>query len=100
MITLRNRIWLTHRHRLEYDFCPLCNNPLKWIYDGSVWVPCDREPILVYPGKGNQKAVIRRKLVQDCCLYADRVLAGIRPVEGHRPHVYTCTELHGGRYAE
>lgn len=89
----RDRLWLTHRRKLDTDFCPLCFAPIKWIYDGILWIPCDREPILVYPYAGDKKAVIRRELVNHCALYSDGILEGIKPVLAHMPHVFTCETL-------
>ena len=97
MTMFRERLWLTHRRRLETDFCPLCFSPIKWIYDGCIWIPCDREPILVYPSIGNKTAVINRELVNDCALFSDGAINGKRPILAHMPHVFTCSELRGKR---
>lgn len=93
MIQLRDRLYLTHRRRRAEDYCPLCYVPVKWVYDGIIWIPCDKEPALIYPGKGEKRAVIRRELRSDCSLYADGKIEGDIPVEGLIPHVLTCREL-------
>lgn len=92
MIQPQQRLYLTHRRRGNEDYCPRCCAPIKWIYDGSLWIPCSREPILCYPGQGYKKAVVNRRLRGDVWLYTDGRLAGLRPVSGHLPHVYDCTD--------
>lgn len=90
----RNRCWLRHRHKEEWDRCPLCNAPIRWIYVDSEWTPCDREGVtykrdfegdlLIYDGNG----------LKDCCkLYS--VGDSGRFKIGLLPHVYSCDELKG-----
>ena len=93
MMTLRERPWLTHRRRPDWNLCPLCQAPIKWIYDGIVWIPCDREPVLVYPRLGRKRAVVRRELLEDCAYYANGPIAGETPVLAHEPHIFTCDHL-------
>ena len=93
MIQPRERLWLTHRRRGADDFCPLCFAPIKWVYDGIDWIPCDKEPVLAYPGEGSKKAVISRNLRNDCWLYADGSLPGKIPVDALQPHIFTCQGL-------
>ena len=90
---LRERLWLTHRRKGDTEYCPLCYTPIKWVYDGSLWIPCDREPYLAYLHCGHKKGVYRRELVDDLHLYRDGPLYGRQPVEILIPHVFTCTEL-------
>jgi hypothetical protein len=92
----RDRLWLTHRRKLDLDYCPLCLSPVKWVYDGSLWIPCDREPALAYLGHGDSQAVYRRELIDGVHLYRDGPLNGNRPVEVLIPHVFTCKELNKG----
>lgn len=92
----RDRLWLTHRHKRNEPFCPLCFAPIKWVYDGAVWIPCDQEPSLGYPGRGHKTAVYHRELLRDMWLYRDGPLDGERPVEVLIPHVFTCNKLKGG----
>lgn len=89
----RDRLWMKHRHKGDYDFCPLCYAPIKWVYDGIDWIPCDQEPVLIYPHQGKETAVIRRELLFDCKLYSQGIMPNLRPVEALRPHVFTCHEL-------
>ena len=89
----RERLWLTHQRRLDEDYCPLCFAPIKWVYDGSKWIPCDREPALAYLGKGFKKAVYKRELIDRVWLYRDGAIPGESPVEVLIPHVFNCEEL-------
>lgn len=88
-----SRLYLKHKRRSDENFCPLCFAPIKWIYDGFDWIPCDREPILVYSDSGEKSAVIKKKLCRNVALYADGAIEGKKPVSAHRPHVCTCENL-------
>lgn len=93
MIQERERLWLTHKKRLQFDFCPLCFDPIKWIFDGIVWIPCDREPILAYAGVGAKTVIYKRELLKNFYLYSDGFLGNTQPVWCHNPHIFNCTEL-------
>lgn len=70
--------------------CELCAAPLKWIYTGVEWVPCDEAPTLVYPDGGAQKAIYKKEFVQ--CTHYDGV-RNVAPVYAHLPHALTCKRL-------
>lgn len=89
-------IWKTHRRREEFSECPHCGKPLRWIYDGSVWYPCDREPVMfIMHPSGRNSVVYGRKLYENCLIYkkGDDRFAGVHPLSGNVQHYYTCEEL-------
>ena len=89
----RDRLWLTHRKKRDEDFCPLCFSPIKWVYDGLFWIPCDKEPVFAYIGYGEKTAVYKKELCKNVHLYRDGQIEGIRPSEVLIPHVFTCSEI-------
>lgn len=93
----RERLWLMHKRKRDEPFCPLCFAPIKWVYDGTVWIPCDQEPALGYPGRGNKTAVYQRELRKDVRLYREGPIEGGNPVEVLIPHVLTCEILKEGK---
>jgi hypothetical protein len=94
MITERRRCWLKHKYRENWDFCPLCNAPLRWFYDGEEWIPCDREPVSFKRGlEGDVLIVSESTLKNYCILYAPGDKGQFRL--GLLPHVFSCDELHG-----
>lgn len=83
-------IYLKYRHRSNYDFCEDCSSPLKWVYDGDNWIPCDTEPVLFYPGKGHKTVIYKRRIIKDALIYAPGMEYGDAPVYGLTPHMFNC----------
>ena len=92
------RVWMKHRRKPEWEMCPRCFSPLKWIYDGFDWIPCDREPVLFYPNIGDKHIVYRKELISNAALYRDKKRPALIPCTGHRPHVCTCEEIKNKTY--
>ncbi len=95
MMTSSPLIWKRHKHRENFNFCPHCEKPLKWIYDGDQWLPCDDEPVLfsMHP-EGKLTIVFEKKVLENCLLYkrGDKRCAG-SPLWGYQQHYFTCEWL-------
>lgn len=95
----RERCWLSHRRRPEFNSCPLCGAPIKWerLWDGT-FSPCDAEPVLVIQKRGSRfNVVYRRELIKDCKLYSPRTDGCAAPKIARMPHYYTCPVLKAER---
>ena len=90
----RDRVWLKHHHREPWEYCPLCAAPLRWVYDGDQWIPCDREPAL-YTRNIDAKAliVVKKELVGNCEIWEPGKHG--KYSLGLLPHVYSCDLLDG-----
>lgn len=95
MIISSPLIWKKHKHRDEFKNCPHCGAPLKWIYDGFDWIPCDKEPVLftMHP-EGRLTIIYNKQEISNCLLYVrgDPRTVGV-PSWGHQQHYYTCPWL-------
>ncbi len=89
-------IWKTHKRRLERNECPHCGKVLRWIYNGSTWFPCDKEPVLfmLHP-KGKSHIVYNKELFTNALVYkaGDRNFEGVQPIQGNVLHYFTCSVL-------
>ena len=96
-------IWKTHKHRDEYENCPHCGEPLKWIYDGLFWIPCDHKPVLfVMHPEGKSSIVYEKQLLEGRCLIfnaRDERCRGVTPLWGYQQHYFTCEILKERRRA-
>ena len=98
-------IWKTHRKREDFEVCPHCGKPLKWIYDGIEWMPCDKDPVMfiLHPA-GWRSVVYNRQVYNSCLLYrkGDKRFDGVHPLMGNMQHYYTCEVLrqHRKEYAK
>lgn len=91
---MRKRVWLTHNRREDWQHCPMCQQPIRWVYDGINWIPCDREPVMYKWDLGGRFYIVRnRELVKGCEIYAGGGSAGYRM--GFLPHVHSCDHLNG-----
>ena len=93
------KVWPTHRRREYFDDCPHCGAPLKWVYDGVEWMPCDKEPVLfIHHPEGKSTVIYRRTAHTGCLVYArgDKRFAEA-PKMGHTQHYYTCPRLISAR---
>lgn len=101
MTTEQVKIWKVHRHKGDFDFCPMCGTPLRWIYDGDGWMPCDREPVLfVMHPRGRERVVYQRKVYDNCVIYRkgdERFSDGA--IRGNVQHYYTCPVMRENRRA-
>ena len=88
-------IWKQHDHRENFNECPHCGKPLRWIYNGEKWLPCDAEPVLftMHPS-GRMNLVHKKEVLEKCLLYnsKDPRCAG-SPIWGYQQHFYTCEWL-------
>ena len=92
-------IWKKHKHREQWDNCPHCEGPLKWIYDGFDWIPCDKEPVLfVMHPDGKYKLIYEKAELSNCLLFrkGDKRIT-TSPLWGHQQHYYTCPWLKARR---
>ena len=62
-------IFLKYRRRGDFTFCEDCGAPVKWVYNGIEWTPCDTEPVYFYPGEGRDTVFYRGELVRNALLY-------------------------------
>jgi hypothetical protein len=94
-------IWKTHKRREEFNECPHCGGSLRWVYDGDVWIPCDKEPTLfmLHP-EGRSVVVYKHQVYEHCLIYRknDRRFTGAA-LQGNIPHYYTCPVLKERRKA-
>ncbi len=88
-------IWKKHKRRDNENICPHCSAPIKWIYDGFDWYPCDKEPVLfsMHP-EGNLTIIYKCQELNKCLLYVkgDPRTVGT-PLWGYQQHYYTCPVL-------
>lgn len=90
---MRSRVWLKHKHKEMWTNCPLCNAPIRWVYDGDVWIPCDREPVsFEYCFDENRIHIVYGKMLIHGTLKIEHPETRIM---GLLPHVYSCDELDG-----
>ncbi|GEM_PF-7005206 len=85
----RKRCWLTHYRREDWEYCPLCNAPIRWMYDGDLWIPCDREPVRFSRGIDGNLTIVAGGGTLDYCMLDDGGRLGLLP------HVYSCDSLNG-----
>lgn len=94
------QIWKSQKHRLEGNTCPHCGQVLRWIYNGSTWFPCDKEPVLfmLHP-KGKSTIIYNKELFTNALVYkaGDRNFEGVQPLQGNEPHYFTCAVLRSHR---
>ena len=94
MELIRKRCWLRHRFHEGWNFCPLCNAPLVWVYDDEEWIPCDREMILFKRDLDGKVMVVSERTLKDyCVIYEPGMDGNFKP--GLLPHVYSCDKLSG-----
>ena len=93
------KIRLRYTRRTDSSFCPDCFTPIKWVFDGIYWYPCDREPVLFWPEGGNEMIVYRGQVFFHALLYKPGIEKEELPLTGHRPHYFTCP-FGGGKNAE
>lgn len=90
------QVWKNHKRREQFNECPHCGQPLRWIYDGVVWYPCDKEPVIfmMHPS-GKSSIVYNRELYKNCLIYrkGDPRFAGTHPLSGSVQHYYSCPIL-------
>lgn len=85
-------IWKKHKYRGELSECPHCGAPLRWIYDGDGWFPCDKEPVMfILHPSGTKNIVYERQLYTNGLLYrkGDRRFGGV-VLQGNELHYYSC----------
>lgn len=94
----RHRLWRFHKYRENDEFCPLCGEPIRWIYDREKgeWAPCDRKPVMyITDVRGVQTDLYSafRKPVKGVLYNTwDKRFTRERVKNGYVPHVYVCTE--------
>lgn len=88
----RQRVWFRYNRREDLDCCPLCFTPLRWVFDGVYWYPCDKEPVLFKQDNGGKLTVLkRRELIEGCKIYTSGDTDGYQM--GLLPHTFTCSEI-------
>ena len=88
-------IWKRHKHRLNDNNCPHCDKPIRWVYDGEGWLPCDRDPVMFIPHPEGSKTVIYHKKEWSGVLLYRRTDERCRGkvFQGLIQHYYTCPIL-------
>lgn len=94
MLSERKRCWLHHRYKEDFDRCPLCNAPIRWVYVDGEWTPCDREPITYQRGLEGKLLIYDGKELKDYCKEYKNGDSG-RFRLGLLPHVFSCDCLKG-----
>lgn len=93
---MRQRVWLKHYKREDWEQCPLCGERLKWVYDGIYWIPCDIKPLLFKWDLDGKFAIVKqRELIEGCEIYKGGDTEGY--TMGLMPHVYSCWKRNGWR---
>ena len=90
----RKRCWMHHKYKEDFDRCPLCNAPIRWVYADEQWTPCDREAVTYKRDLEGKLLIYDGKELKDYCkLYSVGDLGQFKI--GLLPHVYSCDELKG-----
>lgn len=95
----RKRLWRFHKKRLDDEYCPLCFEPIRWIYDSSEdkWSPCDDKPVMYITADGGVKVDMYSQFKRPVkgILYNswDKRFTKDNIKQGFIPHVYTCEIL-------
>lgn len=90
---MRSRVWLKHKRKEDWKHCPLCNAPIRWVYDGDDWIPCDREPVSFEPCyDGTEIMIVHSKVLVNGTL---NIKIPETRIMGLLPHVYSCDDLDG-----
>jgi hypothetical protein len=92
----RSRVWKTHKRRGDFDECPDCGQPLRWLYVNGEWLPCSHEPVMFILHPDGKNAVIyKRELYETALLYkkGDPRFNGIHMLQGYIQHYYSCPIL-------
>ena len=94
MLIVRKRCWMHHKYKEDFDRCPLCSAPLRWVYVDDEWTPCDREPI-TYKRDLDGKLIIYdgKELLKYCDIYKPGDTGNFKL--GLLPHVFSCDALEG-----
>lgn len=95
----RKRLWRFHKKRLDDEYCPLCFEPIRWIYDGSEdkWSPCDSKPAMYITADNGMKIDMYtqfRKPIKGILYNSwDKRFTKENIKYGFVPHVFTCEVL-------
>ena len=85
-------LWKKHKHKGDFCECPHCGKPIRWIYDGDGWLPCDHEPVMfILHPRGTKNIVYEKQLFTNGLIYrkGDRRFIG-EPMRGNELHYYSC----------
>lgn len=90
-------LFLMNRIRGNLNYCEECLSPIKWVYDGFYWIPCNPEPVYFYPHEGRCTVFYKGELHRDALLYRNDLNRPDKPVAGLEPHIFTCSFRQNGR---
>lgn len=85
--------FLMYRYRLNENICPDCFSPLKWVYDGMYWIPCDTEPVLFYPDSGKDWIVYKGRLLKNAKIFRKGLKIDKPVLSGLKPHAFNCRKV-------
>ena len=88
-------LWKKHKHKGDFSECPHCGKPIRWIYDGDGWLPCDHEPVMfILHPRGTKNIVYEKQLFTNGLIYrkGDRRFVGV-PMRGNELHYYSCAVI-------
>ena len=92
----RKRVWKNHKRREDFEDCPSCGNPLRWLRIDGGWIPCSHEPVMFILHPDGKNAVIyKRKIYENALIYkkGDTRFDGAQILQGYIQHYYVCTVL-------
>ena len=100
----RQRLWKIHKYRGDYDFCPLCFSPIRWVKLDEGFTPCGREPVLYYGDTAGKYDVVPRfgrAFIRASVpgIFGEKSISANNPLRmGSLPHIYVCRVLRKERY--
>lgn len=92
-----SQIHLRYKRRMDMSICPDCFAPIKWIFDGVYWYPCDREPVLFWPGIGTEAVLHKGNFLTHALMFYPASGKSDAPLTGHKPHYFSCPFCKGAR---
>ena len=88
-------LWKKPKHKGDFSECPHCGKPIRWIYDGDGWLPCDHEPVMfILHPRGTKNIVYEKQLFTNGLIYrkGDQRFVGM-PMRGNELHYYSCAVI-------
>lgn len=92
----KKRVWKKHKLREQFDECPNCGKPLRWIYIEREWYPCSHEPVIfILHPEGKNTVVYKKELFEKALIYKkdDKRFENVQAMQGYIQHYYDCPVL-------